>query len=105
MLWVEVDWSRGVLSDEFAFARVEFEMVLCCCGLYKVQYFLASLCSACEHYCVVSICQVPEWAVVAVEPWLGFGALLCELPFHIVHDGAVDHQEEVWGEWATLPDA
>ena len=33
MLWVEVDWSRGVLPNEFALACVEFEVVLRRCAL------------------------------------------------------------------------
>ncbi len=55
MLWVEVDWLRCVFADELAFACVELEVVLCCCALDEVKYFLASGCCAGEDDGVVCI--------------------------------------------------
>ncbi len=59
VLRVEVDWSRGVLPDEFALACVEFEVVECSCGLDESEDFLASCCCAGEDDGVVGVCQVP----------------------------------------------
>ena len=96
VLWVKVDWSGGVLSYEFAFACVEFEVVLCCCGLYELQYFLASVGCSREHHCVVRIGQVPEGSGLAMEPRLCLCAMLRELNLRIMHNGAVHYEEEVW---------
>ncbi len=95
VLWVEVDWSGGILSYEFALACVQLEVVVCRCGLYELQYFLASVGCAGEHHCVICIGQIPEGSGLAVAPRLCLRALLCELRLHIVHDGAGDYEEYV----------
>ena len=41
---IEVNVAVGIHSDELAFAQVEFEVVLCCCGLDVVQSSLYSVC-------------------------------------------------------------
>ena len=60
-----MDWSCRVLTNEFALACVELEVVLCCCGLYELQYFLASVGCAGEHHCVVAVglvwCKARTW--------------------------------------------
>ena len=36
-----------------------------------------------------------QWSVLAVEPSLGLGVILCELRLYVVHDRAVDYEEQV----------
>ena len=71
-----------------------------CCGLYESEYFLASDSCAGEDNGVICTRQVP----LAAEPRLRLGVVLHELCLDVVHDGAVDYEEQLWRERASLSD-
>jgi hypothetical protein len=67
-----------------------------------VEKMLQLLCSACKQQRVICVGEVKQRVACAVEPWRVVDGK--EVKLNVVQNAAVDKEEEVRREWATLSD-